>query len=187
MLQGHKKMAKANFQNIGILGGSFDPPHKGHLYVSKKSIKLLKLKKIIWVITKKNPLKKSPFFSFSFRRKLCHKILKGQKKIQLKHYEDKIKSKTSIDLIKFLKKRFKHRIYFIIGSDNLVNFHKWKNYKKLLKLCILVVFSRKGFDTKAKKSVIMKHLKGKNIIFFKNMKIDISSTQLRNEIIDGSK
>ena len=180
-------MVKNNFENIGILGGSFDPPHKGHLYVSKKSIKLLKLKKVIWVITKKNPLKKSPFFPFSFRRKLCRKIIRDQKKIQLKYYEDRIKSKTSIALIKFLKKRFKYRIFFIVGSDNLINFHKWKNYKQLLKLCILVVFSRKGFDTKAKKSVIMKHLKGKNIKFMKNLKINISSSQIRNKIINGSK
>ena len=50
----------------------------------------------------------------------------------------------------------------------------------------LVVFSRKGFDTKARKSVIMKHLKSKNIKFFKNLKIDISSTQLRTKIINGN-
>ena len=180
-------MAKNNFENIGILGGSFDPPHEGHLYVSKKSIKLLKLKKVIWVITRKNPLKKNPFFSFTLRKKLCRKIINGQKKIQLKYYEDILKSKTSIALIRFLKKRTKYRVFFIIGSDNLINFHKWKNYKELLKLCILVVFSRKGFDTKAKKSVIMKHLKGKNIKFLKNLKIDISSTQLRSKIINGSK
>ena len=180
-------MEKSNSKNIGILGGSFDPPHRGHLYVSKKSVKLLKLKKVIWAITKKNPLKKKPFYSFQLRRKLCKKIIKGQKKIQLKHYEDKIKSQTSIALIKFLKKRFKHKIYFIIGSDNLINFHKWKNYKELLKLCILVVFSRKGFDTKAKKSVILRNLKGKNIKFFKNLKINISSTELRSKVINGSK
>ena len=180
-------MAKKKIENIGILGGSFDPPHRGHLYVSKKSINLLKLKKVIWAITKKNPLKKRPFFSFSNRKKLCNKIIKGQKKIQLKHYEDKIKSRTSIALIKFLKKSFKYRIFFIIGSDNLISFHKWKNYKELLKLCILVVFSRKGFDTKAKKSVIMKYLKSKNIKFFKNLKINISSTQIRSKIINGSK
>ena len=53
-------------------------------------------------------------------------------------------------------------------------------------MCNLVVFSRKGYDTKAKKSVIMRHLNSKNIKFFKNLKIDISSTQLRNKIINGS-
>ena len=52
-----------------------------------------------------------------------------------------------------------------MGSDNLLNLHKWKNYKELLNMSNLVVFSRKGFDTKAKKSVIMRYLKTKNIKF----------------------
>ena len=81
-------MVKKNIKNIGILGGSFDPPHKGHLYISKQSIKLLKLHKVIWAITKKNPLKKKPYFPFGLRKKLCGKIIKKDKKIQLKHYED---------------------------------------------------------------------------------------------------
>ena len=179
-------MAKNNFVNIGILGGSFDPPHKGHIYISKKSIKLLKLEKVIWAITKKNPLKKTPFFSLTLRKKLCHKLINSHKKIQLSFYEDKLKSKTSIALVKFLKKQRKYKIFYIIGSDNLINFHKWKSYKELLKLCILVVFSRKGFDTKAQKSVIMRNLRDKNIKFLKNLKIDISSTQLRSKI-NGSK
>ena len=50
-------MVKNSFKDIGILGGSFDPPHKGHLYVSKQSLKRLKLKKVIWAITKKIHLK----------------------------------------------------------------------------------------------------------------------------------
>ena len=179
-------MVKNDSENIGILGGSFDPPHKGHLYISVQSLKLLKLKKIIWAITKKNPLKKKPFFSLELRKKLCIKIIKGHKKIQLKHYEDKLKSKTSIDLIKFLKKRYNYRIFFIIGSDNLITLHKWKGYRELLKVSNLVVFPRKGFDTKAKKSVIMRNLKRKNIKFIKNFKVNISSTQLRNKITDGS-
>ena len=179
-------MVKNSLKDIGILGGSFDPPHKGHLYVSKQSLKRLKLKKIIWAITKKNPLKKKPFFSFNKRKKMCQKIIKGNKKIQLRYYEDKLKSKSSISLVKFLKKSKKYKIFFIMGSDNLINFHKWKNYKQLLKMSILVVFSRKGFDTKAKKSVIMRHLKSKNIKFFKNLKINVSSSQLRDRIINGS-
>ena len=179
-------MVKNSFKDIGILGGSFDPPHKGHLYVSKQSLKRLKLKKVIWAITKKNPFKNKPFFSFTMRKKMCQRIIKGNKKIQLRYYEDKLKSKSSISLVKFLKKSKKYKIFFIIGSDNLINFHKWKNYKQLLKMSILVVFSRKGFDTKAKKSVIMKHLKSKNIKFFKNLKINVSSSQLRDRIINGS-
>ena len=187
MLLDHKYMVKSKFENVGVLGGSFDPPHKGHLYISKKSINQLKLKKVIWAITKKNPFKNDPFFSFSLRKKMCQRIIKGQKKIQLKHYEDKLKSKTTVSLIKFLRKNNKYKIFFIIGSDNLINFHKWKDYKRLLNMCNLVVFSRKGFDTKAKKSVIMRRLKSKNIKFFKNLEIDISSSQLRNKIINGSK
>jgi len=54
-------MSKLN-NTIGILGGSFDPPHLGHLKISKISLKKLNLKKIYWVITKKNPFKKKPFF-----------------------------------------------------------------------------------------------------------------------------
>ena len=179
-------MVKNSLKDIGILGGSFDPPHKGHLYVSKQSLKRLKLKKVIWAITKKNPLKKKPFFSFTMRKKMCQRIIKGNKKIQLRYYEDKLKSKSSISLVKYLKKSKKYKIFFIIGSDNLINFHKWKNYKQLIKMSILVVFSRKGFDTKAKKSVIMRRLKSKNIKFFKNLKINVSSSQLRDRIINGS-
>ena len=180
-------MVKNNFQNIGVLGGSFDPPHKGHLYVTKQSLKRLKLKKVIWAITKKNPLKKKPFFSLMARKKMCLKLIRGNIKIQLKYYENKLKSKTSVSLVKYLKRKNKYKIYFIMGSDNLLNLHKWKNYKELLNMSNLVVFSRKGFDTKAKKSVIMRYLKTKNIKFFKNLKIDISSTQLRSKIIHGSK
>jgi len=179
-------MVKNKFIKIGILGGSFDPPHKGHLYLSKQSLKKLKLKKIIWAITKKNPLKKKSFFSLIVRKKMCQKIIRGNKNIQLKYYEDKLKSKTSISLIKFLKKSNKYKIYFIIGSDNLISFHKWKKYKEILKMTNIVVFSRKGFDTKAKKSVIMRHPESKNIKFFMNLKINISSTKLRKKIINGS-
>ena len=180
-------MSNNNKKKIGLLGGSFDPPHKGHIYISKKSLKLLKLNKIIWAITEQNPLKRKPLLSLSQRKKLCLKLIKNNKKIQLKYLEDKIKSKTSIALIKYLKKFNNYNIFFIVGSDKILELHRWKNYKQILKIANLVVFSRKGFDTKAKKSAIMKKLNNKNITFFKKLRINVSSTRLRNKIINGSK
>ena len=179
-------MAINNLKNIGLLGGSFDPPHKGHLYITKKSLKLLGLRKVIWAITKKNPLKKKPFFSLNVRKRMCKKLIKNNKKIELRFYEDKIKSQNSIALIKYLKKHNKFNIYFIMGSDNIISLHKWKNYKDIIKMTNIIVFSRKGFDTKAKKSVIIKRLKTKNITFIKNLQFNMSSTELKKNIINGS-
>ena len=66
---------------IGILGGSFDPAHKGHLAISKEAVKRFKLKKVIWAITKKNPFKKKSSLNLKNRIKICKKILKNTKTI----------------------------------------------------------------------------------------------------------
>ena len=80
-------MANIQKKYVGILGGSFDPAHKGHLSVSKIAIKKFKLKKIYWVITKKNPFKNKTFYSLDERVKLAKKISRTQKKIQIIHLE----------------------------------------------------------------------------------------------------
>ena len=59
---------------VGILGGSFDPAHKGHLAISKEAVKRFKLKQIIWAITKKNPFKKQSSVNVTTRIKNCKKI-----------------------------------------------------------------------------------------------------------------
>ena len=174
-------MANIQKKYVGILGGSFDPAHKGHLGISKIAIKKLKLKKIYWVITKKNPFKKETFYTLDERIKCAKKISRTQKKIQPIHLENIVKSPRSIDMINYFmgKKNIKN-IYFIIGSDNLIRFHKWKSWKKIVKLVKLIVFSRKGYDRKGMKSIVVKNFKNK-IIFIKNKHILISSTQLKNQ------
>ena len=174
-------MSNLQKKNIGLLGGSFDPAHKGHLGISNIAIKKLKLKKIYWVITKKNPFKNETFYSLDERIKFAKKFTKGQKKIKIIYLDNIIKSSRVIDVINyFIKKKKIKNIFFIIGSDNLIRFHKWKSWKKIVKKVKLTVFSRKGYDRKGMKSIVIKNFKNK-IILIKNKPIAISSTQLKSQ------
>ena len=174
-------MANTQKKYIGLLGGSFDPAHKGHLGISKIAIKKFKLKIIYWVITKKNPFKNKTFYSLEQRVKYAKKIAKAQKKIKTIHLDNIINSSRIIDVINFfIKKKKMQNIYFIIGSDNLIQFHKWKSWKKIVNLVKLIVFSRKGYDRKGMKSTVVKNFKNR-IIFIKNKPIPLSSTKMKKQ------
>ena len=110
---------------IGILGGSFDPAHKGHLAISKEAKKRFKLEKIIWAVTKKNPLKAESKTPISKKIKDCKKIIGLNSFIKVKFYENIIKSNKTIDLINYLQRNKNIEIFFLMGADNLINFHKW--------------------------------------------------------------
>ncbi|MDC3008166.1 nicotinate (nicotinamide) nucleotide adenylyltransferase [Candidatus Pelagibacter sp.] len=168
------------FKNkIGVLGGSFDPAHVGHLAISKKAVKEYKLKKIIWAITLKNPLKKKNNTSIYKRIQSCKKIIKSNNFIKTKFYEKLIRSNKTIDLINFLKKTTKAEIYFLMGADNLINFHKWYKWEAISKKCKIIVFDRHGYKKKSLNSVSYKRLNGKSLKFIEFNKVNISSSQLR--------
>ena len=124
-------MVKTSNKSIGLLGGSFDPAHKGHLEISKIALRKIKVNEILWIVTQRNPFKKKPFFSLQERLRQARKIVKNVKKIKVIHLDKVAKSSRSINIINYLinKKRPKI-IYFMIGSDNLIKFHKWKSWKK---------------------------------------------------------
>ena len=175
-------MVKASNKTIGLVGGTFDPAHKGHLAITKIAIKKLKLSRVLWVITKKNPFKDNPYFSLYQRLKKAKELTKGIKKIQVIHLDKRVNSSRSINIINYFFNRKKLKnIYFIIGADNLINFHRWKDWKKIVKLTKLIVFSRKGYDRKGLKSTVTKYYKNK-ITFIKNKPIVISSTKLRKNL-----
>ena len=175
-------MVKSSKKSIGLLGGSFDPPHKGHLIISKIALKKIKLKKVLWLVTKKNPFKKKSFFSLTQRVSKAKKITKKEKKIEVISLDKIVGSSRSINIINYLiNKKKLTNIYFIIGADNLIKFHKWKSWKKIVKLTKLIVFSRKGYDKQGKKSIVTKYLKNK-IIFIDNKHISISSSKFRKHL-----
>ena len=164
---------------IGILGGSFDPAHKGHLAISKEAVKRFKLKKVIWAITKKNPFKKKSSLDLANRIKICKKILKKIKTIEVKFYENKIKSNKTINLINYFTKNKKNEIYFIMGADNLINFHKWHKWQIISKKCNIVVYDRYGYKKKSLNSKTYKSLNKEKLKFINFNKVNISSSQLR--------
>ena len=164
---------------IGILGGSFDPAHKGHLAISKEAKKKFDLKKIIWAITKKNPLKKESETTILKRIQGCKKIIKSNSFVKVKFYEDIIKSNKTIDLIKYLKRNNKNEIYFLMGADNLISFHKWHKSKLISKKCNIIVFDRHGYKKSSLKSKTFKTLSNKILTFVNFKKVNISSSQLR--------
>ena len=176
-------MVKASNKTIGLVGGTFDPAHKGHIAITKIAIKKLNLSKVLWIVTKKNPFKDNPYYSLSQRLKKAKELTRGIKKIQVIHLDKRVNSSRSINIINYLvnKKKLKN-IYFIIGADNLINFHKWKDWKRIVKLTKLIVFSRKGYDRKGSKSTVTKYYKNK-ITFIKNRPIVISSTKLRKNLV----
>ena len=176
-------MVKASNKTIGLVGGTFDPAHKGHIAITKIAIKKLNLSKVLWIVTKKNPFKDNPYYSLSQRLKKAKELTRGIKKIQVIHLDKRVNSSRSINIINYLVNRKKLKnIYFIIGADNLINFHKWKDWKRIVKLTKLIVFSRKGYDRKGSKSTVTKYYKNK-ITFIKNRPIVISSTKLRKKLV----
>ena len=169
-----------NYKNkIGVLGGSFDPAHKGHLAISKEAAKRFRLKKIIWAITKKNPLKKKSTTNIKDRIKICKKIIKSNKLIKVDFYEEIIRSNKTIDLINYLQSKNKSEFYFLMGADNLINFHKWHKWKIISKKCTLIVFDRQGFKKKSLNSKTYKTLNKEKLKFINFNKVNISSSQLR--------
>ena len=163
---------------IGILGGTFDPAHKGHLEISKQAKKRFELKYIVWAITKKNPFKDKSKSNLRSRTQLAKKLIGKNNYIKVKFYEEKIKSNRTIDLIKYINKDKKFEIYFIIGADNLINFHKWYKWKSIIKICNILVFDRMGYKTKSLKSVTFNDA-NKKLTFINFKKVNISSSQLR--------
>ena len=163
---------------IGILGGTFDPAHKGHLEISKQAKKRFELKKVVWAITKKNPFKDKSKLSLKNRILFAKRLVGKINYIKVKFYEEKINSNRTIDLIKHINKNKKFEIYFIIGADNLINFHKWYKWKSIIKKCNILVFDRLGYKAKSLKSVTFND-SNKNLTFINFKKVNISSSQLR--------
>jgi len=175
-----KTLSKKKYIKIGLLGGTFDPPHIGHIQISKIGIKRFKLKKLLWLITKKNPFKNKAYFSLNNRLKLSKLLTKNEYKITVGHLEKKIKSNKVFYLLRYLKKKNPNtKFYFFMGSDNLIKFHKWYKWRKIPLLAKMVIFARPGYELNFNKYIKKKKLDKNNWIYINAKKVNISSSLIK--------
>ncbi len=184
-------------KRIGLLGGSFDPPHKGHIYISIEAKKLLQINEIWWLVTPQNPLKISEPTTYQKRIKNCKEISKD-KPILIKEIEKKINSKHTYQTLDYLLNHYANiKFFWIMGADNLISFHKWQKWRQILKEVSIVVFKRHGYNNQALKSIacrtfanyrINSHQINKNNFiklpswaWVDNREIKISSTEIRQQ------
>ena len=154
---------------IGILGGSFDPPHNGHRFISQYAMMRLNLQEVWWIVTYKNPLKKKSN-SYNYRFQQVKNFIKFRGVKILKIREDK--NIYAIDTILYIKNKFKNKKFiWLMGTDNLQNFHEWKDWKKIFYNIPIAIFDRPSYSfniTKCKALFFFRKARIKNILLAKS-------------------
>ncbi len=130
--------------NIAVFGGSFDPPHNGHVQIVKKALSSLEIDKFFIIPTFLNPFKKGFFAPAELRYKWLKKIFYDYKKVSVLDFEMKQQSAiATIKTVKYLYKNYNiNTLYLIIGADNLAKLTSWQDYNELKKLVIFIIASR---------------------------------------------
>ena len=107
-------------------------------------------------------------------------MLKNEKKISMQYIEKKINSKNTYDLLNHVNKEYMNiKLFFLMGADSLINFHKWKKWKKIPEIAKIIVFNRTNYSIKARKSIAAKKLEKKDLKYINNKTVDISSSLIK--------
>ncbi len=130
---------------IGLLGGTFDPPHAAHLHISHVALKRLGLDRLWWLVTPGNPLKtRGGAASFTKRLEAAMRLARHPR-IDVTGFEASLGSAYTADMLSFLHKRFPGtRFIWVMGADNLASFHRWKRWREILESVPLAVIDRPG-------------------------------------------
>ena len=180
---------------VGLLGGSFSPPHQGHVHISEVALKMFDLGQIYWVYTKQNPLKRSGPLSFENRFKATKKLVKSPR-IKFSSVEIKNNFHYSFQLLKLLKKRNRNiNFIWVMGEDNIIHFHLWKNWQWIadnIKIAVVARGRNRAFVNSSAfalkyRSFRLRSSQSKQLQYFKppiwcivdSKKVNLSSTILR--------
>src|ERR1700712_4404290 len=117
---------------IGLLGGSFNPPHAAHRAISLFAMKRLQLDRVWWLVSPGNPLKDPRNLHDLAERAAAARVMADHPRIDVTCLETVIGTRYTVDTISYLKRRCSRaRFVWIMGADNLAQFHKWENWQRI--------------------------------------------------------
>jgi nicotinate-nucleotide adenylyltransferase len=186
---------------IGLLGGSFNPPHQAHRAISLFALKRLQLDRVWWLVTPGNPLKDNGGLHALAERAAAAQKMAADPRIEISCLEAVIGTRYTADTINYLRRRASRlRFVWIMGADNLAQFHRWQDWRRIAGQVPIAVIDRPPQSFRALASPAAKALARYRLpetraalladqrapawVFLTGMKLNLSSTGLRNP--DGS-
>jgi len=186
---------------IGLLGGSFNPPHAAHRAISLYAIKRLKLDRVWWLVTPGNPLKQHGALRDLNERAEAARRMADDPRIDVSCLESVIGTRYTADTIAYLRRRVSGlRLVWIMGADNLAQFHRWQDWRRIASEVPIAVIDRPPQSFRALAAPAAQALARYRLpeneagsladrrapawVFLTGMKLNLSSTGLRNP--DGS-
>jgi nicotinate-nucleotide adenylyltransferase len=136
---------------IGLLGGSFNPAHRGHRHISLQAMLALGLEEVWWLVSPGNPLKEGARDMAPFAARIASAQLMARRApIRVSDFEQRQGTRYTIDTVRRLKRRFpRDHFIWLLGSDTLPNFHKWRDWRRLAGEVPIAVIPRPGYDSPA--------------------------------------
>lgn len=137
-------------QRVGLMGGSFNPPHEGHLRVAETAVKRLGLDQVWWIVTPGNPLKSNGGLPPLPERMRAVRGMIRDPRMKPTGFEVALGTAYTVDTLSFLHRRHPS-VHFIwlMGGDGLAHFHRWRNWQEIAALMPIAVVDRPGFRLKA--------------------------------------
>ena len=134
---------------IGLLGGSFNPPHSGHVHISKQALQAFQLQKVLWLVSPGNPLKLETSVTVETRVNQCRNIIDSPK-IFVSDIENRLNTRFTAETLRKLFLIYPGvRFVWLMGADNLTNFHKWDQWDWIMENIPIGVMARPGEQVKA--------------------------------------
>ncbi len=131
---------------VGLLGGSFNPAHAGHRYISLEAFKRLGLDQIWWLVSPQNPLKTTAGMAPMARRVALAADLARHPRIRVLPLEARLGTRYTADTLRRLAAWSDHRFVWLMGADNLAQLPRWRHWRHILAACPVAVFERQPYS-----------------------------------------